>query len=233
MQNILITGVSSGLGEALTELYLKNGDSVYAIGKSIPKQFERYHNFFFFPYDLSETFMLGVSVKEFIAHHSFDVVILNAGILGDMGSLSMTNTGDIKEVMEINTWSNKELIDAILEYAHAKQVVAISSNAGNTGFQGLGAYSLSKAALNMLISVYAKELPDMHFTSISPGLMSTKMMENINSAANFGSISSSQKLEEGIMHTPEETAKLLVNALPELRAQESGSFIDLMTMDYY
>ncbi len=82
MKNILITGVSSGLGEALAKTYLENGDNVYAIGKTIPKKLDHYPHFFFFPYDLSQTFMLQATLQEFLEQHSFDIVILNAGHFG-------------------------------------------------------------------------------------------------------------------------------------------------------
>ncbi len=84
MKNILITGVSSGLGEALAKTYLENGDTVYAIGKTIPKKLDHYPHFFFFPYDLSETFLIQSTLQEFLAHRSFDLVILNAGLLGEI-----------------------------------------------------------------------------------------------------------------------------------------------------
>ena len=48
MQNIFITGIGSGLGEALSKAYLERGDKVYAIGRKFPKQFDHYPNFFFF-----------------------------------------------------------------------------------------------------------------------------------------------------------------------------------------
>ena len=88
MKNILITGVSSGLGEALAKTYLENGDNVYAIGKTIPKKLDHYPHFFFFPYDLSKTFMIRSTLEEFLAHRSFDIVILNAGLLGEINTLS-------------------------------------------------------------------------------------------------------------------------------------------------
>ena len=75
MQKILITGIGSGLGEALTKAYLDNGDRVYAIGREFPKQFDHYTNFFFFPYDLSQTFLIHSDIQPFIQNHSFDLVI--------------------------------------------------------------------------------------------------------------------------------------------------------------
>ncbi|MCD6212853.1 MAG: SDR family NAD(P)-dependent oxidoreductase, partial [Sulfurovum sp.] len=179
MKKILITGIGSGLGEALVQELLANGDTVYAIGRTFPKIFDKNPHFFFFPYDLSETFMLKAEIKAFIENHAFDIVILNAGLLGEIKTLAQTDLNEIKEVMEVNVWANKELIDTLNEYAHVKQIVGISSGAAVNGSKGWGAYSLSKAGLNMLLSVYAKELPGIHFTALAPGVIDTPMVRRI------------------------------------------------------
>ena len=47
------------------------------------------------------------------------------------------------------------------------------------GSKGWGAYSLSKAGLNMLLKVYAKEMPETHFTALAPGIIDTPMVQHI------------------------------------------------------
>ncbi len=230
MKNILITGVSSGLGEALAEKYLENGDNVYAIGKTIPKKLDHYPHFFFFPYDLSETFMIQSTLKEFLQHRSFDIVILNAGLLGEIRTLSQTDLMDAKAVMEVNVWANKELIDTLHAHAQVKQIVGISSGAAVNGSKGWGAYSLSKAALNMLLSVYAKELPEIHFTALAPGVIRTPMVEHIIEEVDDTLFPSAKRLKENPIQTPEEAAKNLIDIFPQLLAYESGSFLDVRTM---
>ena len=231
MKNILITGVSSGLGEALAKAYLENGDNVYAIGKTIPKKLDHYPHFFFFPYDLSETFMIQSTLKEFFQHRSFDIVILNAGILGDIQTLSQTDLMDAKAVMEVNVWANKELIDTLHAYAQVKQIVGISSGAAINGSKGWGAYSLSKAGLNMLLSVYAKELPEIHFTALAPGVIHTPMVQHIIDEVNDEIYPSAKQLKEGDIRTPQKAAEHLIATFPKLLAYESGSFLDVRTMD--
>lgn len=231
MKNILITGVSSGLGEALAKTYLDNGDNVYAIGKTLPKKLDRYPHFFFFPYDLSETFMIQSTLKEFLAHRSFDIVILNAGLLGDIQTLSQTELNDIKDVMEVNVWANKELIDTLHAHSQVKQVVGISSGAAVNGSKGWGAYSLSKSGLNMLLNVYAKELPEIHFTALAPGVIHTPMVQHIIDEVNDEVFTSAKKLKEGTIQTPQEAANHLVAIFPQLLDYESGSFLDVRTMD--
>ncbi|GIT99278.1 SDR family NAD(P)-dependent oxidoreductase [Sulfurovum sp. TSL1] len=230
MKNVLITGVSSGLGEALAEKYLKNGDSVYAIGRTLSKKLDHYPHFFFFPYDLSDTFMIQSTLKEFLQHRSFDMVILNAGVLGDIKALSQTDLMDAKEVMEINVWANKELIDTLHAHAQVKQIVGISSGAAVNGSKGWGAYALSKAGLNMLLSVYAKELPEIHFTALAPGVIRTPMVEHIIEEVDDTLFPSAKRLKENPIQTAEEAAENLIATFPKLLAYESGSFLDVRTM---
>jgi NAD(P)-dependent dehydrogenase (short-subunit alcohol dehydrogenase family) len=231
MANILITGVSSGLGEALAKAYLEKGDTVYAIGKTIPHMLDKYPHFFFFPYDLSETFLIQSTLKEFLQNRSFDIVILNAGLLGDIQSLYETDLAELKDVMEVNVWANKELIDTLHANAQVKQIVGISSGAAINGSKGWGAYSISKAGLNMLLQVYAKELPEIHFTALAPGVINTSMVRHIIENVDDKLYPSAKRLKEAEIREPQKAAKLLIETFPKLFAYESGSFLDVRTMD--
>ncbi len=230
MQKILITGIGSGLGEALAKAYLEKGEKVYAIGREFPKQFDHYTNFFFFPYDLSKTFLINSDIQPFVRDHHFDLVILNAGILGEIATLSQTDLSAIKDVMELNVWANKELIDALSSYAAVKQVVGISSGAAVNGSKGWGAYSLSKSALNMLLKIYAHELPEIHFTALAPGIIKTPMTDHIVEKVDDAEFPSAKKLKESYIQTPEEAAKNLLYLFPKLLTYESGSFVDVREM---
>jgi len=231
MKNILITGVGSGLGGALAREYLKKGYQVYAVGRICPKILKENPHFYFFSYDLSNTFMLKESVKEFINGHVFEISILNAGVLGDIQTLGKTELEHIKEVMELNVWANKELIDTLSTFATVKQVVGISSGASVNGSKGWGAYSLSKSGLNMLLNVYAKELPDIHFTALAPGVIKTPMVEHIIDKVDDTIFTSAKKLKEGQIQSPEAAAKRLITTFPKLLDYESGNFLDVRTME--
>jgi len=231
MKNILITGIGSGLGEALAKEYLERGDTVYSVGRTCSKVLDSHPRFFFFPYDLSQTFTLKAEIKPFIEHHSFDIVILNAGMLGNIQTLSKTDMNDIKKVMEVNVWANKELIDVLSEYSYVKQVVGISSGAAINGSKGWGAYSLSKAGLNMLLSIYAKELPNIHFSTLAPGIIDTPMVRHIINKVDHDLFPSAKKLEQQEIQVPKEAAKILLSAFDRLLEHESGSFLDIRTMD--
>ena len=230
MQYVLITGVSSGLGEALAKAYLNKGATVYAIGKNLPVKLDLNPHFFFFPYDLNQTFLLKASLREFLQYHTFDIVILNAGILGGIQTLANTDLLDIKEIMDINVWANKELIDTLSDCAKVKQIVGISSGAAVNASKGWGAYALSKASLNMLFSIYAKELPLIHFTTLAPGIIRTAMVEHIIENVDDDLFPSVKKLKAGEIQTPQAAAEYLLTIFPKLLDYESGSFLDVRTM---
>lgn len=231
MKNILITGAGSGLGEALAETYLENGDSVYAVGRTCPDKLDKHPHFFFFPYDLGETCMIQASLKEFLQNRSFEIAILNAGILGEIQTLCETDLADIKTVMEVNVWANKELIDTLHAHSSIKQIIGISSGAAVNGSKGWGAYSLSKSALNMLFKVYAKELPDIHFTALAPGVIHTPMVKHIIDEVDDVMFPSAKKLKKGYIQSPGEAAKNLLLVMPKLLDYESGSFVDVREME--
>ncbi len=230
MQNILITGIGSGLGEALVQEYLEQGYQVYAIGRTFPKTLDVHPHFFFFPYDLNETFMLQDTIQSFVQGHHFEIAILNAGILGDIKTLAQTELAQLKKVMELNVWANKELIDTLSAYATVRQIVGISSGAAVNGSKGWGAYSLSKAGLNMLLNVYAKELPGIHFTSLAPGVIQTPMVEHIINEVDDKIYTSAKRLKDGHIQTPQDAAKRLIATFPKLLTYESGSFLDVRTI---
>jgi NAD(P)-dependent dehydrogenase (short-subunit alcohol dehydrogenase family) len=230
MKNILITGIGSGLGEALAKAYLDNGDAVYAIGRTFPKAFDHYSHFFFFPYDLSQTFMIASDIAPFVKNHTFDLVILNAGVLGEIATLTDIQLSEIKEVMEINVWANKELIDTLSKQAKVTQIVGISSGAAVNGSKGWGPYSLSKSALNMLLKVYAKELPDIHFSALAPGIIKTPMTDIIIKKVDDTVFPSAKKLKESHIQTAHEAAMNLLYVIPKLLDYESGSFVDVREM---
>jgi NAD(P)-dependent dehydrogenase (short-subunit alcohol dehydrogenase family) len=231
MRNILITGIGSGLGEALAKEYLAEGYQVYAIGRTFPKVLDSHPHFFFFPYDLSNTFMIQETIKDFIMNHTFETVILNAGVLGEIKPLKQTDLAQIKTVMELNVWANKELIDVLSTYANVKQIVGISSGASVNGSKGWGAYSLSKSGLNMLLNLYAKELPDIHFTSLAPGVIRTPMVQHIINTVDEEEFPSAKKLKRGLIQTPQSAAKRLIEIFPTLFQYESGRFLDIRAID--
>ena len=232
-ETIYITGVSSGLGYGLAKVYLELGANVYGCSRREPKDLiERGLNFQ--PIDLSDA----VSGADLLNDHiesvnTVDVAILNAAKLGTIQDMQETPLADLRETMEINVWSNKWILDVLFTNERTvRQVVAISSGASQSGSRGWNGYSLSKAALNMLTQLYAREFPATHFAAVAPGLVDTAMQEYISSLdtsddfPSIGRLQSKRGTDE--MPDPKAAGVKLATFFEELPDKlETGKFADI------
>jgi len=231
MKKVFITGISSGLGERLAEVCLEKGDQVYAVGRHDNKRFLNKAGYYFYPVDLLDIEMLRENLKSFVQKHEYDLVILNAGILGEIKELSETSLKEARAVIDLNLWANKQVIDTLDLHVRPRQVVAVSSGAAVNGSKGWGPYSISKAALNMMIKVYAAEKPWTHFSAIAPGVIMTPMLKKILDLADPVIYPSIQRIKDGPILSPEAAARLFLDACDKALGYESGSFLDVRSME--
>lgn len=224
-KNILITGCSSGLGYALTTLYLNKGYKVYGISRTNPNIENK--NFIFKKVDLNKTSKIKDSLQSYLTNiNEFELIYLNAGMLGEIKTLEELSLDEMKEVFELNVFANKELLD-ILKNCKVKNVIAISSGAAINGSKGWASYSLSKAGLNMLINLYSKEMENTKLLAVAPGVIETPMTDYIRFDIDEEIFTSAKKLKTGHIQKPYEAACRLSNLLENSKKYESGSFIDV------
>jgi len=142
---------------------------------------------------------------------------------------------EMKEVMEINVWANKTLLDILFFLSvEIKQVVGISSGAALRSTPGWGSYSLSKAGLDMLMNIYAKEYPETHFCGFAPGLVDSEIQEYIYSIKDAERYPSAKKLQEArftdAMPDAVTAAPMLIAGMEKALNYESGSHVDVREM---
>ncbi|MBY0432763.1 MAG: SDR family oxidoreductase [Cyclobacteriaceae bacterium] len=120
--------------------------------------------------------------KTVATYGGLDILVNNAAANPVFGPVVQTEEWAYDKIMSVNVKAPFEL--SKLAYPHMKQrgagsVINISSIAGDTPDPGLGIYSVSKAALNMLTKVMAKEWgPDnIRVNAICPGLIKTKFSQ--------------------------------------------------------
>jgi alcohol dehydrogenase/benzil reductase ((S)-benzoin forming) len=225
LKNILITGCSSGLGLALTKLYLDKGYKVYGISRTNPDIHNT--NFIFKAFDLSKTDEIKKSLSEFILNiKEIEIVFLNAGMLGKIKVLKDLTLDDLKEVNEINLYANKILLDICGEVM-LKNVIAISSGASKNGSKGWAAYCLSKSNLNMLINLYANEFENTKFLAVAPGVIETPMTDHIRFEVDDTIFTSAKMLKKGEIQSPKTAAKRLDELINSIDTFKSGLFIDV------
>ncbi|MEN8215779.1 MAG: SDR family NAD(P)-dependent oxidoreductase [Pseudomonadota bacterium] len=231
-QNILITGVSSGIGHGLLNHYLSNADyHVYAVSRrSVATRSERFH---FASLDIGKLDEIEETITSLLKGvNSLELVVLNAGVLPPFGDLKDTAMADINDTMQVNVWANKVLLDCLLAAVpKIKQVIGISSGASQSGNRGWNAYGISKAALNMLLALYAAENPSIHFTALAPGLIDTAMQTYINQLEPLDIYPTLKRLQSARntpdMHSPEEAAPRLAQAFKQVLSLPSGQYVDV------
>jgi benzil reductase ((S)-benzoin forming) len=230
--NILITGTNSGLGYGLTRYFLELGHTVYGISRKQNDVLKSYENFKFLFQDLSRFSEIETNIGSFLRGvRELDIVILNAGVLKEIKDLKDTTLEEIHEIMDINVWANKVLIDVLFrQMDEIGQVVGISSGASVSGSRGWNAYALSKATLNMLILLYAQEHPATHFCALAPGLIKSKMQNYIYEFPENEHYPVVDRLkkewEKGQMPEPMEAAETVARAIIKAREFKSGSYLD-------
>lgn len=235
-KNVFITGVSSGLGLGLVQYYLEQGNTVYGVSRRQPDFLMAQEQFHFQSLDLGQLEGTPNALLPFIQGiEAFDLVILNAGILGEIKDMKDHTLDELNQIMEVNVWANKVVLDCFSQAnVDIAQVVTISSGASVSGNRGWGGYALSKAALNMLTKLYAREMPNTHFTAFAPGLIDTRMQDYLctevddQNFASIGSIKAARDTDE--MPQPKEAGQKIGQCIPQLRQYESGSFIDIRKM---
>jgi len=236
-QKILITGVSSGLGHGLAKVLLASGAEVYGCSRRAPDELIE-SGLHFVRADLSDEQSGRASLLELIKQvPHFDLVILNAAKLGAIRDMAESPLEDLRETMEINVWSNKWILDLLFTRGRTiTQVISISSGASLSGSRGWNGYSLSKAALNMLIKLYAGEQRNTHFTSLAPGLVDTAMQDYLTTLPSddrykpleiLKAAKGTEKMPDG-----ETCARMLIGAFPKLLSYPSGEYADIRKLSH-
>ena len=186
-KNILITGASGGIGQALIKKFVSLGGNVLGTGtknEKLDKIKMEYPNIKVKKFDLSEH----SRVEEFIDDVSLelgglDILINNAGTNLDNLSLRMKDD-EWKKVIDINLTStfllSKYAIKTMLKNKFGR-VVNITSVVGHTGNLGQANYSASKAGIigmsKSLAAEYAKK--NITVNCVSPGFIVSDMTMNI------------------------------------------------------
>jgi len=233
-RGLLITGVSSGIGHGLAEFYLKQGYRVLGTSRRAPSDLLEHSQFRFRSIDLGHPTAIGPPITALLDQiRHLDLVVLNAGILGDFGDLADAELDDLTRTMQVNVWSNKCVLDALYGAGVTiQQVVAISSGASVNGNRGWSGYSISKAALNMLVTLYARERPETHFAALAPGLVDTFMQEQLRTRTPDERYPAVEVLRNK-QHTPDmprpgDAAETLATTMAQLPERvSSGAYADI------
>ena len=226
-KNVFITGIGSGYGKAIANLFLKKGYNVFALSRHLPEDLKEKVKFVKCDLEALETVYPAVE-KLLKDVKNLDFVILNAGLLTELKDIHDTPIYEMERMMDVNVWANKVILDALIDMKmKVDRVIAISSGASVNGNRGWHGYSISKAALNMLIKLYSREMENTHLIALAPGLILTPMLEKFVLSADENKFPSVKRIKNAPKMSPEEAAQLLFDKLDTLKEFPSGSYVDI------
>ncbi|MFT3918504.1 SDR family oxidoreductase [Cloacibacterium sp.] len=185
--NILVSGVSRGVGIAICKKLLAEGHSVYGISrtysdevKELQTQFP--NKFFFYSFDLSDTENVRKEIfKNFINNQiSLDALVNNAAMAYD-DIITNLNYEELLKMYQVNVFSpmmmTKYAIRNMILNKKQGSIVHISSISAHTGYKGLAMYASSKGSLEAFSKNTAREWGEKKIRSnvVVPGFMNTAM----------------------------------------------------------
>jgi NAD(P)-dependent dehydrogenase (short-subunit alcohol dehydrogenase family) len=164
----LITGASRGLGAAVAVAYAKEGAHCVLVARTVggleavdDKIKAGGGSATLVPLDITDgpgIDRLGAALHERFG--KLDVLLGNAGALGTLSPVGHIEPKTFEEVMAINVTANWRLIrslDPLLRASDAGRAIFVTSGASRRAIPYWGAYATSKAALDMLVGIYAAE----------------------------------------------------------------------------
>lgn len=235
----LITGTSRGIGKALAQKIVKEGNTVLGVSRSQPDvlKSEEYHHLSF---DLSETSRIHEimeKVDKIVGKQSFELVCLvnNASATEPIGPIEKCPAAEIEFHVRVGLVTPMILTSLfVCRFAGErirKKVAFISSGAALTPLPDESIYCGSKAGINMFARCVGleQESKEHGFESISigPGMVDTAMQSAVRSKSNDEFAMAGffkQAYEDGKLQEPSKAAERIFAVLVD--RYEQGSYID-------
>lgn len=243
MFNVVITGVSSGIGNALAKSYLDEGHAVYGMSRRVPENLIEHENFRFQAADLTDLEAIPALIRRLLADgvgvSEINYLYLHAGQFSSrIAAVSDTPQSEIDYLMRLNVWSNKAILDAILGFGIKIHTCMFSASiAGVRARAGNGSYALSKASLLMLAKLYALENKEIFFAVLGLCLVDTPMTRNaalLPVDGRFSDVKSllERSLQPGYVSTVDERVHRIRRILeePNRTSIQSGEFVEIRSV---
>ncbi len=187
----VITGASKGIGEAIAKLFSVHGAKVVISSRKqadldeVAKQIqaETGNEVVGIAANTGDLEQCQQLINQTIEHFGgVDILVNNAATNPVFGPSLACDGGAFDKIMSVNVKAPFELSKMVhpsMKSRGGGSIINISSIAGITPDPGLGMYSVSKSAMNMLTKVTAKEwgVDGIRVNAICPGLIKTKFSQ--------------------------------------------------------
>lgn len=188
--NILITGASSGIGEATARLLHASGHQLFLAARSTDKleklKSELVSNVYIATCDVKNYLDVQAMVANAMsAMGSIDVLLNNAG-LGVFDPVASGSIEDWHEMFDVNVKGLLNCLHAALPHLieNKGHVINLGSVASHHVFANSGVYCATKHAVFAISESLRIELPDkIRVTTISPGSVNTPFIDSTKNEA--------------------------------------------------
>jgi NAD(P)-dependent dehydrogenase (short-subunit alcohol dehydrogenase family) len=196
MKTAVITGANRGIGLALAQQLHEKGWDIIAICRSESEEIENIASMVFSGIDVTDLGQLQ-QVKSMIGEQQIDLLINNAGLLGD-DVLGEIDYDSMREQFEINTLAPLMVTETFLSnLVEGSKVANITSRMGSIADNDSGGrygYRASKAAFNAVGKSLAEDLKirGIAVAQLHPGWVQTRMV-------NFNGLISTEESAAGLI----------------------------------
>ena len=183
-RTVLVTGASSGIGQAIASKLLVLGHNVIGLSRSRGKIAEQVKNFTSVNIDLSELKQLPEKIRELEKQFpEIDAVIFCAG-MGRFSSLEEFSFDQIQQLIDLNFTSQAFLTRALLPRLKKKEIadlVFIGSEAALKGSRKGSIYCASKFALRGFSQALREECAKntVRVSLINPGMVKSPFFNDL------------------------------------------------------
>lgn len=242
MNYYFITGISRGIGKALTEELLKKEDNyIIGFGRTNSLKHERFE---FIEVDLTNIDL--IKNYQFIDIIDAESICLinNAGMLGDIDNIGKVKNQSIIDVFNLNSIAPALLINNFIRsyqnFEGKKVVLNISSGAGRHTIDSWSAYCSSKSALDMFSEVVNSEQfsnsykHPVKILSVAPGIVDTDMQSKIRTVDKnrFKDIEKFINYKkENLLSSPKQVAHQLIKVIEKANEYEDV-LLDLRNLHF-
>ncbi len=184
-RTILISGATSGIGRATSELLLQNGHHVIGIGRDFSKCDFDSERFTAVEMDLGDIKKLPEQLTALAKQHPGIDAIINCAGQGRFGSLEEFSYKQIYKLMDLNFTSHAFICRAFvpqLKKLEHSNIIFIGSEAALEGTQKGSVYCASKFALRGFAQALRQECSGngVHVSIINPGMVKTEFFNELN-----------------------------------------------------
>jgi len=177
----LITGATSGIGNATAKLFLQEGAKVSLLGRNedVLRSLAENKNSLAISTDVREHEECAAAVTQTLAaFDQIDILVNAAGIISG-GTITDTSQSAWREMMQINLDCVFDMMQLCVPHLAktSGNVVNVSSVTGTRAFPGVLAYCVSKAGVDQFTRCSALELAEkgVRVNAVNPGVVVTNL----------------------------------------------------------